>query len=159
MADVKVDIKGAKRAMFALRGRFLKLQNVIMGEALLEASEPIVAAAQPGAPVLTGRLRGRIGPTLRKQRGGVNVAIGAIRHSRNDKLFPFWDRFQERGFRAMGRANRRTFKGTARKIPGKHFLENAGKSQIGAAEKIFAARVFQRFAEVQEAGVAAGIVG
>jgi hypothetical protein len=124
----------------------------------MEASEPIVAAAQAGAPVLTGRLRGRIGPTLLKRRGGVAVAIGAIKLSRNDKQFPFYDRFQERGFRAMGRASRKTFKGTARQIPGKRFLEKAGTSQAGRAQQIFSTRVFQRFREIQDAGIAAGLV-
>lgn len=159
MADVKVEVKQLRRAMFALRGRFLKLQNVIVGEALLAASEPVVAAAQAGAPVLTGRLRGRIGPRLVKAGRGrpISVVIGAIKHSRNDKQFPFWDRFQERGFRAMGRANRRTFKGSPRKIPGKKFLEKAGRSQADRARQIFAARVFQRFSEIRDAGIAAGL--
>lgn len=156
MAEVKVEVKNLKRAFFALRGRFRKLQRTIIGEALMEASQPIVAAAQANAPILTGRLRGRIGPTLLK--GGMAVAIGAIRHSRNDRMFPFYDRFQELGFRAMGRANRRTFKGTPRKIPGRRFLQKAGESQWRASERIFAARVFQRFGEVQAAGEAAGIV-
>lgn len=167
MADViKVTVKDAKLQIFKLRSRFLKLQRTVISEALLEASQPIVTTAQALAPVLStpkrgrqpGQLRGRIGPTLLKRRGGgAAVAIGAVRFSKSDKQFPFWDRFQERGFRATGRATRKTAKRFT-VVAGKNFLKRAGEQNFAKVEQIFAARLLKRFEEIQDAGIAAGLV-
>jgi len=162
---MNVTVKDAKLQIFKLRSRFLKLQRTVIAEALLEASQPIVTTAQGLAPVLSspkrgrqvGQLRGRIGPTLLKRGTGFAVAIGAVRFSKSDKQFPFWDRFQERGFRAMGRANRKTAKRFT-VVAGKNFLKKAGEQNFRKSEQIFAARVFKRFEEIQEAGQAAGLV-
>src|SRR5262245_7472661 len=124
--NFNIQVKDAKLAMFKLRARFTRLQKFVLAEALMESSEPVVQSAAAGAPVRTGRLRGRIGPTLVQGRGGrISVAVGALRLSRSDKGFPYWDRFMERGFHATGRAKKSRFKGSPRFIPGKHFIEQA----------------------------------
>ena len=156
--QINVDTKQAKREFFKIRGRFLKLQRTVVGEALSAAAAPIVAAARSAAPRDSGRLQSRIDVTPPKNfRGRLNVAVGPLRFSKSDKLFPFYGRFQETGWRATGRASRRTAK-NPRQIPGKHFLRNAGAQNIGRAEQIFAERLFKGLAEIQEAGEAAGLV-
>lgn len=158
MADaIKVEVKDAQKAFFKVRARFQRLQRVVVGEALLEASEPIVAAAQANAPVRTGRLRGRIAPTLGRSRGNVAVNISAVKLSKKEKLFPFYGLFQEKGWYATGRAKRKNAK-NPRFIPGKHFLKTAGESQFKAAERIFSTRVIASLEEIQSAGEAAGLV-
>ncbi len=151
MADpITVDIKQAKREMFRIRGKFLKLQRSIVGEALEEAARPIAQAAAAAAPTLTGRLRERIGFSKAKhgRAGRWSIGVGPIRQSKGDKLFPFYGRFQELGWKATGRATRKTAK-NPRQISGKHFLRNAGAANFSRAEAIFSARVFAKFAEVQ----------
>src|SRR5262245_1868618 len=114
-----VEVKDAKKEFYKLRARFTKLQKFVLAEALMESSEPVVATASASAPIRTGRLKGRIGPTLLQQRRGrITVAVGAVRLSRADKGFPYWDRFMERGFTATGRAKKSKHKGAARVIPG-----------------------------------------
>lgn len=155
--DIKVEIKDAKKEFFKLRARFNKLQRVAVGEALLESSEPIVAAAQANAPTRSGLLRGRIAPTMIRQRGQPVVLVGPARLSRGDKRFPFYGLFQEKGWHATGRATRKTAK-SPRFIPGKRFLQRGGEQGFQAAERIFARRVTENFAAIQSAGEAAGIV-
>lgn len=156
--DIKVDVKQAKREFFKVRGRFLKLQRTVVGEALTESAAPIVAAAQSAAPRLTGRLQQRIGATPPKPfRGKMNVAVGPLRFSKGDKLFPFYGRFQELGWKATGRATRKTAK-NPRLIQGKHFVRNAGAQNYARVERIFAAKLFASLSEIQSAGVAAGII-
>jgi hypothetical protein len=159
MADtITVDVKQAQKEIFKLRARFSKLQRIVIAEALFEASAPLVAAAQAAAPTRTGRLRGRIAPTLMKRRGiGASVGVSPVRLSKKEKLFPFYGRFQEMGWKATGRATRKSAKRYT-VIAGKHFLRSAGQRTAGQVEKIFAARIFQRFAEIQSAGESAGIV-
>lgn len=166
MSFLTIDTSQAKREVFKIRAQFQKLERVVVAQALLEASEPQVAAAQAGAPVLKtpkrgrqpGQLRGKIGPTLIKQSGTlISVAVGATRQGKNDKQFPFWDRFQEQGWRATGRAKASKAKRFTA-VPGKHFLQTAGTQTFRQVEQIFAARIFQRFGEIQSAGEAAGLV-
>lgn len=156
--EIKVDTKQAKREFFRIRGKFLKLQRSIIGEALTASAQPVIHAAAAAAPSLSGRLRQRIGATNPKVfRGRLSVAMGPLRLSRNDKLFPFYGRFQERGWRATGRANRRTAK-SPRLIPGKHFLRNAGTQNYSATEQIFSRKLFEGFDAIQSAGEDLGIV-
>lgn len=163
---IRVEVKDAKRLFFRVRGRFLKLQRTIIGEALEEAARPIVQAAQQLAPRSRGKrsqasqqygpLASSIKGVLLKPRG-TRVRLDVTPAKMSKAGFPFYGLFQERGWKATGRANKRTAT-NPRQIPGKHFLERAGKQNFASAERIFAARVFQRFGEIQEAGVAAGIV-
>jgi hypothetical protein len=183
MADaIHIDTKQARREAFKLRGRFIKLQRFLVADALFDASEPIVASAQVDAPVLQqpkrfrqiGQLRGRIAPTLMKSRPGfVTVGIGPVRFSKNEKRFPFWGLFQEKGWwltthtpearrnlsirqvRSLGMGSKRASRRRIRFIPGKHFLKRAGEANADRAHKIFAARIFQKFAEL---GAAEGAV-
>jgi len=95
---------------------------------------------------------------------------------------PFYGLFQERGWwltthtakgaREIVAANRKLTRGERKNaltslkasrrrirfIPGKNFLKTAGATGFRDAESIFAARIFQRFAEIQSAGESAGIV-
>lgn len=156
--EIQVDVKQAKREFYRIRGRFLKLQRTIIGEALTAAAEPIAAAAKAGAPRRTGLLQLRIQSTKPKLfRGRLGVAVTPVRYGKREKNYPFYGRFQELGWKATGRANRKTAK-NPRLIPGKHFLREAGQANFAAAERIFAAKVFAGFAELQSAGEAAGIV-
>lgn len=156
--QVNINLKQARREMFRVRGRFLKLQRTVIGEALEFASVPTVEAAKAAAPVLRGRLRQRIQFLPAKpKRGMINVDIGPARFGKRDKRFPYWGIMQERGFFATGRATRKTTKG-ARFIEGKHFLKKAGESTFTRTEKIFAERVFRGLQEIQSAGESAGLV-
>lgn len=155
---LQIDLKQARREMFRVRGRFLKLQRTVVGEALEFASVPVVEAAKANAPIgATGRLRSRIQfINARQKRGLLTVDVGPARFGKGDKLFPFWGRFQEHGWRAMGRASRKTVKHW-RAIPGKHFLRRAGEQNFSRVERIFSERVFRGLAEIQAAGEAAGL--
>lgn len=156
--EIIVDTKQAKREFFKIRGRFLKLQRTVIGGALEEAAEPVVIAARANAPRRTGLLQLSIGATKPKNfRGRLSVAVGPLKASKNDKSFPFYGRFQELGWKATGRAKRRTAK-NPRSIPGKHFLRQAGTQSYAQVEQIFARRVFDGLSEIQAAGVEAGIV-
>lgn len=150
---IEVDVKNAKLEFYKLRSRFQKLERFILADALMESSQPVVIAAQASAPVRSGRLRGRMGPTLQKRGSKVSVAVGAVRLSRADKGFPYWDRFMERGFTATGRAKKSKASGSARFIPGKHFIEEAGRTSFDRVSQIFSERIFQRFREIEESGI------
>jgi len=148
----------ARKVMGRLRGKFAALQRRAIGTALIEGSYPIVRAAQGLAPVRTGRLRGRIAPTLTRWRGvGMRVAIGPVRLSKKEKAFPYYGLFQEKGWKATGRATRRTATNPKQK-PGKHYLRRAGEAHWKQTEQIFATRLFREFEAIQEAGIAAGLV-
>lgn len=155
--DIRVEVIDAKKEFFKLRSRFAKLQRTIIAEGLIAASEPIVSAAQAAAPTRTSLLRGRIAPTLIRRRGQPVVMVGPVRFSRSDKRFPFYGLFQEKGWKATGRATRKTAK-SPRFIPGKRFLQRGGEQGFSRAEQIFARKVIADFEAVQAAGEAAGIV-
>ena len=156
--EIKVDVKQAKREFFKIRGRFLKLQRTVIGEGLTAAAQPVVQTAQANAPRLTGRLQSRILATPPKNfRGRLGVAVTPARFSKGDKLYPFYGRFQELGWKATGRATRKTAK-NPRPIPGKHFLRNAGTQNFERMKNIFAERVFKGLAEIQSAGEEIGLV-
>lgn len=156
--DVTIDLKQAKREIFKVRSRFQKLQRTVVGQALEFASVPIVVAAKAAAPLDTGRLRERIQfVPWRNIRSKPTVNVGPVKFRKNEKAFPFWGLFQEKGWRAMGRANRKTFKRYTR-MPGKHFLRKAGEQNFNRAQDIFAERVFNGLAEIQQAGETAGII-
>jgi len=147
--DLKVEVKDAKKEFFKLRSRFGKLQRSILGEALEFAAVPMVDRAQDLAPARTGRLKERIQFVKAKNiRGRTTVEVGPVKFRRNEKNFPFYGFFQERGYRTRDR----------RQVPGKHFLRRAGEQTYGQVEAIFARHVFAKFAEVQAAGEAAGLV-
>jgi hypothetical protein len=154
--DIRVEAKDLKREMFKVRARFAKLQRSILGEALEFAATPLVERARDLAPVgETGRLRERIQfVKARNIRGSTVVEVGPVKFRRNDRNFPFYALFQERGFKAVGRKRR----GPGRQIAGKHFLKRAGEQTFSQVESIFARRMFQKFAEIQAAGEAAGLV-
>jgi HK97 gp10 family phage protein len=156
--EITVDVKQAKREFFKIRGRFLKLQRTVVGEALTAGAIPVAESARAAAPVGTGELRRSIGSTEpRFRRGRIGVDVGPLRLSKNDRRFPFYARFQELGWRATGRATRKTAR-NPRQIPGKHFLRKAGEQNFSRTQNIFAERLFKGFAEIQSAGEAAGIV-
>lgn len=161
MPQINVQVKDAKKLFFQVRGRFLKLQRTIVGDALQAGAQPIVAAARSAAPVLQEAKRGRRPGQIRVRMGAVVVAkgnrvrvdIGPIQYSKRDKDFPFWARWQEKGWKATGRAKRGSAK-SSRQIPGKFFLRSAAQSNIGQAFQIWSARVIQGFQEADRAGSA-----
>lgn len=173
--QLSIDTKKAQVEAFKLRGRFIKFQRFLLAPALFDASEPIVASAQANAPVLqtpkrgrqAGLLRSRIAPTLMKARPGqVTVGIGPVRLTKNEKRFPFYGLFQEKGWfltshtpkdranlttrqaRAAGKPTKKASRQRIRFIGGKHFLKQAGEANAERAHQIFAARVFQKFKEM-----------
>lgn len=112
-------IADAKRALDELT-KDLK-RRVIRG-ALLAAAKPIVQAARANAPVKTGLVRKSIGAFTSKIKNGRNGEYGVYikpragrvaRKTKNKALDPFYYRFQEVGFRAVG--GRRVTGGSRRK--------------------------------------------
>lgn len=158
MAEVKVEVKNLKREMFKVRARWLRLQKETVGEALQFAGRPIVEAYRASVPILQTPKRGRIPGLLRqrigsviqsKQSGVTTLRIGPLT-SRRDKNGPFYARFIEKGFHAVGRARRGTGKG-ARFIPGRHSLRAAALAHSEQAFTVFKARVIQKFEQDQAA--------
>lgn len=153
-----IDTKQARLELIKVRARFLRLQRLFVGAALEESGAPIAAAARANAPVKTGRLRDAIRVTrARRIRGRFTVYVTPARVGRSAKGLPMHGLFQEKGWRATGRATRANAR-SPRQIPGKNFLRNAGERNFRAAEQIYARRFFAGLREVQSAGVAAGIV-
>lgn len=152
MASTNVEIKGLKREMFKLRGRWLKFQRDTAGEDLRIAAQPIVEAARQNAPVLQGVKRGRVPGALRSSigtvvratvTGRVRVLIGPVGNKKSDL---FYARFQELGWQHTGRAPRRKAK---RRTPigGRHFLRNAALAHTTKAFNIWRGRAIQRMRE------------
>ena len=113
MAEITVDTKQARREMFRVRGRFLKLQRTVIGDALEFASVPLVEAAKSNAPASSGLLKRRIQFFPAKQRRGLlTVAVGPSRFAsrswaRNLAIRlsggtvyrdPYYGKFQELGW-------------------------------------------------------------
>jgi hypothetical protein len=148
MSEVTVEVKNLKREMYKV------------GEALQFSAQPIVEAARAAAPSLRGTKRGRIPGLLRQRMGSViqvsqsgvtRLRIGPLSLSRKEKGGPFYGRFQEKGWQATGRANRRTAK-RRRLVPGLHFLRNAALAQTAQAFTVFKARLIQKFEQDQASG-------
>lgn len=112
-------IADAKRALDELTK---DLRRRVIRGALLAAAKPIVQAAKANAPVKTGLVRRSIGAFTSKIKNGRNGEYGVYikpragrvaRKTKNKALDPFYYRFQEVGFRAVG--GRRVTGGLRRK--------------------------------------------
>jgi HK97 gp10 family phage protein len=161
MAEM-LSVEGLKDAKAALDALTKDMRRKVVRGALRDAARPFVQAARANAPVLTGLMRKRIGTFTSKLKRGQNGEIGvyvkprasnAARRAKNRALDPFYYRFQEAGFHAVGR---RKVKGGrraraanlaasgARFIPGKMFLGRAFASQQRRALEIFQSAVKKR---------------
>lgn len=165
-----VKMEGFEQVRLALMETPKHLRKKVMHAILIKAAQPILKAAKANAPVakkstsrvITGLLKKTLGVTRSKlrnaSRGDFGVFItarkpGAIKRigksarkaGKNGPNFgdPFYHRFQEGGFHAVGsrrikggkRTRNRTILGNAlsgtgaRYIPGKNYLGNAFESQ------------------------------
>lgn len=154
MAEI-VSLDGLKDAKQAIEALTKDLRRKVVRGALRAAARPIVQAARANAPVKTGLVRKRIGVSASKIKRGQNGEIGVYirptatrlaRKTKNSALDPFYYRFQEAGFHAVGsrrikggRRNRaaRLKASGARFIPGKKFLGRAFESQQRRALEVF----------------------
>lgn len=159
----------AKRALDALSNG---MRRKDVRGALREAAKPIVQQAKANAPVRTGLVKKRIGVSSSKifkpSRGivGVYIRPRATALARRTKLTsqdPFYYRFQEAGFYAVGRRRlrirtrsgqdtelRRAVEASrrgARYIEGKAFLGRAFESRRHAALAAFEAAIKRRIDE------------
>lgn len=143
-----IQIKGLRQLEDRMRNFPAKLQKRAIKKALSAGARLVVRAAKANAPEgATGALKRNIiakaGPKRRDiagstryiigvRHGKVNTrstksALGVVRKRRvsaYDKRGqdPYYYRFQERGFTAIGRAKRGS---AGRKIPGRNFLRDA----------------------------------
>ena len=159
MAEVLEGLADTKRALEALTK---DLRRKVVRGALRDAAKPIVKAARANAPVKTGLVQKRISVATSKIKRGQNGELGvyirpsATRLARKTKLTsqdPYYYKFQEAGFHAVGRrkvgggrkARAERIKASgARFIPGKAFLGRAFETQQRAALDIFQAAIKKR---------------
>jgi HK97 gp10 family phage protein len=150
-----VQLSGLTDAKQALDDFVIKMRKKIVRSALKAAAKPIITAAKANAPVKTGLVKRRIGAFSSKKYTGRDGIIGIYikpkssakaRKTKNSALDPFYYRFQEMGYHAVGRKRiaggkrRRAAElatGKYRYIPGKAFLGNAIESQSKNAIDIF----------------------
>lgn len=152
-------IIGLDDAKSALDNLVKKMRKKIVRSALRAASKPIIAAAKANAPIKTGLLQRRIGAFTSKKYNGRTGVIGLYikprssakaRKTKNLSQDPFYYRFQEAGFHAVGskriaggkrRRAATLATGKYRFIEGKKFLGRAFESQSKNALSIFTAEI------------------
>lgn len=159
-------IEGLSDAKRALEELTRDMRRRVVRGALLAAARPIVQAAKANAPVRTGLVKKRIGTFTSKIKNGRKGEYGvyikpratrAARKTKNRAQDPYYYKFQEEGFHAVGgrrvgggsRRRKATLAklvrvGRARFIPGKAFIGRAFESQKYAAVKAFVAEIKKR---------------
>jgi len=165
-----INISGLADAKRALEALPKDLRNRVVRGALRDAAKPIVQQAKANAPVRTGLVKRRItvnASRLRKKsRGEVGVYIRprATALARRTKLRsqdPWYYKFQEAGFHAVGSRRMKTravpenelrraveaAQRGARYIPGKAFLGRAFEAKRSEALSIFQAAIKRRIDE------------
>lgn len=165
MAEALEGLADAKAAIEALTK---DLRRRVVRGALRDAAKPIVKAARANAPVKTGLVQKRIGVSASKIKNGRNGELGVYIRPRATKLArktklrsqdPYYYRFQEAGFHAVGsrrvsggrRARAANLKKSkARFIPGKVFLGRAFESQQRNALAIFQAAIKKRIGQANQ---------
>ena len=163
-----ISVEGLADAKAALDALTKDLRLKVVRGALRAAARPIVAAARANAPVRTGLVKKRIGTMASKIKRGQNGDIGvyirprATKLARKTKLVsqdPYYYKFQEAGFHAVGRhkvgggrKNRaaRLKASGARFIPGKAFLGRAFETQQRTALDIFQAAIKKRIDQANQ---------
>ncbi|MGR8921868.1 MAG: HK97 gp10 family phage protein [Gammaproteobacteria bacterium] len=140
-------VEGVKELNRALKRFPARLQGRATRAALLAGARVIARGAKSAAPRRTGALRKNIVAKRGNRRydkpGRVRAIVG-VRHGKTrtrgrqtayDRRGqdPFYFRFQELGYRAVGRSKRRGRKSAGRRIPGKRFLTNAARTEGRAA--------------------------
>jgi len=161
MAEV-LRVEGLKDAKAALDALTKDIRRKVVRGALRDAARPFVQAARANAPVRTGLLRKRIGTFTSKIKRGQNGEVGvyvkprasnAARRAKIKSADPFYYRFQEIGFHAVGRRKIRGGRRAraanlkesgARFIPGKMFIGRAFAAQQRRALEIFQSAVKKR---------------
>ena len=161
MAEM-VKLEGLADAKAAIEALTKDMRRKVVRGALREAARPIVRQARSNAPVDTGLVRKRISVMSSKikrgQRGEIGVYIrpSATKLSRKLKLStqdPYYYRWQEAGFHAVGRRrvaggrrNRvdRLRQTGARFIEGKKFMGRAFESRQREALAIFTDAIARR---------------
>lgn len=173
----RLEVKGLREIEAALKGFTPALQKRAIRQALGAGARVVRDAARANAPVRTGVLKrniqavvGKINPAKGIQNayigeetgkvGPVNAA-GKVEFKRRGKLRlraqtrrekrgedPYYYRFQEIGFTAVGRrkarsgaAKRRGGSATGTKVPGKRFLTRAFEANVGAITDKFKAAI------------------
>lgn len=154
MAEI-VSVEGLADAKAALEALTRDLRRKVVRGALRDAARPIVQAAKSNAPVFSGLVKRRIGVFASRLKRGHSGEVGvyikprsssAARKAKNRALDPFYYRFQEAGYHAVGsrrikggrRARAENLKASgARFIPGKAFMGRAFQSQQRVALQIF----------------------
>ena len=167
MAEI-VSIEGLKDAKEAIEALTRDMRKKVVRGALRDAAKPIVQAARANAPVKTGLVRKRLGVSASKLKRGKNGEVGVYirpratslaRKTKNRALDPFYYRFQEAGFHAVGskringgRKNRaaRLKASGARFVPGKKFMGRAFESQQRSALAIFQDAIKKRIEQANQ---------
>lgn len=167
MAEI-VRVKGLADAKAAIEALTKDLRLRVARGALRDAARPIVNAAKTNAPVRTGLVKKRIGVSASKIKRGKTGEIGVYIRPRATALVrktklraqdPWYYRFQEAGFHAVGRrrvgGGRRARAGRlkasgARFIPGKAFLGRAFEAQQRAALEIFQKAIKKRIDQANQ---------
>ncbi len=167
MAEI-VSVEGLADAKRALEELSRDLRRKVVRAALRDAARPIVAQARANAPVRTGLVKRRIGVASSKLKRGQGGEIGVYirprasslaRRTKNRAQDPWYYRFQEAGFHAVGsrrvggsRNNRadRLKQSGARFIPGKAFLGRAFQSEQRNALAIFQTAIKKRIDQANQ---------
>lgn len=159
--EIRINTEDVKRA---LNNFAKKIRYRIVRQALKAAAECIVLEAKANAPVRTGLVRKRIGIVWRPPKPGlVRLSIyprgtKKARATKDRRKAPFYYRFQEAGYHAVGgrrikarsgdgrdpaRRRREILSRGIRFIPGKAFLGRALATKAREALDIFE-RVLKR---------------
>lgn len=162
-----IQIKGLRQLEDRMRAFPAKLQRRAMKKALAAGARLIVREAKSNAPIASGALKRNIvakaGPKRRDIAGSTRYIVGVLHGKTNTRETknirgavrkrrvsaydrrgqdPYYFRFQELGFTAIGRAKRGS---AGRKIAGRHFLRNAlqtkSKEAVEAIRRVLAQEV------------------
>jgi HK97 gp10 family phage protein len=167
MAEI-VSVEGLADAKAALEALTRDMRIKVVRAALRDAARPIVAQARANAPVLTGLVKRRIGVSASRINRGQGGVIGVYirprattlaRRTRNRAQDPWYYRFQEAGFHAVGskriaggrqRSAENLKTSGARFIPGKAFLGEAFQTKQRDALAIFQAAIKKRIDQANQ---------
>lgn len=171
---IEVKMIGGAELAIAIEGLSAEMKGKTMKAALMRAAKPVVRQAQANAPILKkpskartpGLMRALTGAFYSRIHKGQNGVIGVYIKPRVKKkshiksrgiLDPFYYRFIEAGFHAVGRRKigggkrirptrlaERVSHGTARKIEGVKFLGRAYESAGGTALREFGNALAQK---------------
>lgn len=143
MEGVTLSIRGDKAVQRRLMALPRNLRKRALQQAARNAMKPVLAAARSNAPKgETGNLRKAVkSKVLRRNRKGLVGQVVSI----SDKWFQgdqFYGAFQEFGWKTGKRQSKNPeYEANRRQIPGKHFVEQAYKTQGETALRLFMSEV------------------